>query len=125
MHRGRGEAVKRVCSRPSLWRGGANSRQTLGALALALCLALPSMAQDAKPLDAPVAVVKAGELVPFDGLLLSDTQAIQQAQRVVGAEARAAALEAGVRNSPPWWVVPVVALVALGAGVGIGIAATR
>lgn len=95
------------------------------ALALSLCLALPCMAQDAKPLDAPVAVVKAGELVPFDGLLLSDAQAISQAKRVAGAEAKAEALEAGVKASPPWWVVPLVAVVALGAGVGIGIAATR
>ena len=95
------------------------------ALALALCLALSSMAQDVKPLDAPVAVVKAGELVPFDGLLLSDAQAIQQAKRVASAEAKAASLEESLRNSPGWWVLPVVAVVALGAGVGIGIAATR
>ena len=95
------------------------------ALALALCLALPSMAQDAKPSDAPVAVVKAGAVVPFDGLLLSDAQAIQQAKRVAGAEAKSEALEAGVRNSPPWWAIVVVGVVCLGAGVGIGIAATR
>ncbi len=93
------------------------------ALALALCLALPCSAQDVVPLDAPVAVVRAGDLVPFDGLLLSDAQAISQAKRVAGAEAKAEALGAGLKASPPWWAVAVVAVVALGAGVGIGIAA--
>ena len=100
-------------------------RVAAGILAGILLATFPAHAQDAKPLDAPVAVVKAGELVPFDGLLLSDAQAISQAKRVAGAEAKAEALEAGVKASPPWWVVPLVAVVALGAGVGIGIAAAR
>ena len=98
-------------------------RACVAGIAAILVAALPVRAQDVVPKDAPVAVVKAGELVPFDGLLLSDAQAISQAKRVAGAEAKAEALEAGVKASPPWWVVPLVAVVALGAGVGIGIAA--
>jgi hypothetical protein len=94
------------------------------ALALALVLAVPCAAQDV-PLDAPVAAVKKGDVVAFDGLLLSDTQAIAQARRVAGCEAKAAVLEKNLTPSTPWWVIPVVAVLAVGAGVGLGVAVAR
>lgn len=98
-------------------------RNVAGILAVILLASFTAHAADPVPADAPVAVVKSGQLVPFDGLLLSDAQAIAQAKRVAGAEAKAEALEAGLKTSPPWWVIPLVGLVCLGAGVGIGIAA--
>lgn len=93
--------------------------------ALALAVALSLSAQAAEPKDAPVRVLKAGELVPFDGLCMTDAQAIEQAKRVAAAEAKAKALEESMAVAPPWWVVAAVGVVAVGAGVGLGYAVAR
>lgn len=85
-------------------------------------LALPALADP--PADAPV-VLRAGEVAPVDGLLLPDAAAIQAAQRLAACEARVPVLEAGVRAAPPWWVLPVVAVVAAGIGVGVGLSVRR
>jgi hypothetical protein len=59
-------------------------------IAISLLLALQLGQVDAG-VDAPTAAitVQRGELVPFDGVLLSNGKAIEQAKRIVDAEARA------------------------------------
>ena len=96
------------------------------AVALVVLLSMTAHAQ-AVPADAPtVAVVKAGDAVPFSGLLLSDAQAIAQAQRVAAAEARAKSLEDSLKTaSPPWWALVIVGVVALGGGVALGFGITQ
>jgi hypothetical protein len=70
--------------------------------------------------DAPVEL-HAGQVAPVAGLLLPSSTAITAAQRLTACEARVPRLESAVESLPPWWVVPVVAVVALGVGVGLGV----
>lgn len=95
------------------------------ALALVALLALPALAQDVPVAEPRPVVLKAGDAVPYDGLLLSDAQAIDAAKRLAASEAKAKTLEEGLKSAPAWWVVPLVAVVALGVGAGIGVAASR
>lgn len=94
------------------------------AAALVLALAAPALAE-----DAPRAVVlRAGEPAPVEGLLLPTTTAITAAQRTAACEARAEALEKAVTQAPTpiaWWVVPLVAVLAAGAGAGLAVAASH
>jgi hypothetical protein len=72
--------------------------------------------------DAPKVVrLVVGQPAPFDGLLLADARAVEQARRVVAAEAQVKALEAKLAAAPSWWWVPVAGLVGLGIGLGLGV----
>jgi hypothetical protein len=74
----------------------------MSALLVALLLAQSvAPVESTLPVDAPTVVkLEAGQLAPFTGVLLTETQAILQAQRIVGAEAERDAL----RQSAPSWV---------------------
>lgn len=95
------------------------------ALALVVLVSVAAQAQDAGvPLDAPV-LLKAGEPMPFAGVALSEGQAVAQAKRVASAEAERDALRASVSSQVPWWVLPVVAVLAGAAGAGVVLAVKK
>jgi hypothetical protein len=95
------------------------------ALALSLLVAGSAFAEGydetvfPAPADAPYRL-KTGQPAPADGLLLPDEMAIAAARRLKACEAEQPVLKKGVEASAPWWVVPVVLVVALGAGIGVG-----
>lgn len=61
------------------------------------------------PADAPVLVVKKGQFAPFDGILMSDLKAVEQAKRIRECEAGKESLSAGHPST--------VAIVLIAAGV--------
>ena len=69
--------------------------------------------------DAPVFILKAGEASPSDGLLLSPANAVKQAQRVTACEVERDTLKTSVTPAA-WWVIAIVGVLALGAGIGAG-----
>lgn len=87
------------------------------ALLLALLLAQPVdsvgpvMASDAPTVER----IEAGQVAPFSGVLLTETQAILQAKRIRSAETERDEL----RQSAPSWVVVSIAV-----GVGLVVGAT-
>lgn len=95
------------------------------ALALVLCVALavPAVAEPTAK-DAPV-VVKAGAVVPFDGVLDTADAFVATEKALASAKAKVASYEA----APPVPLVVVVAVVAVvvggAAGVGVTYLATR
>lgn len=75
--------------------------------------------------ERPAMVLKAGEVVPFDGVCLTNGLAIRQAQRVAAAEAERDALKAS-HIGWPLVVGAVVGALLVGGAVGAGVAvATR
>ncbi len=95
------------------------------ALALVVLVSFAAQAQDAGvPLDAPV-LLRKGDAMPFDGVGLSEGQAVAQARRVTAAEAERDALRASVKSQVPWWVVPVVVILAGAAGAGVVLAVKK
>ena len=86
--------------------------------ALVLCCGVV-WADPGMPADAPVFIIKAGEVAPSDGLLLSPANAVKQAQRVTACEVERDTLKGSVTPAA-WWVVTIVGVLALGAGIGAG-----
>lgn len=78
------------------------------ALVLVALLALPAMGQDVPLADAGV------------DLILTPSQQINVAKKIVACEAERDSLKGAVDSQLPWWVVPVVGFVALGVGIGAG-----
>ncbi len=85
-----------------------------------ILVALLAQAEVAPTVDAPVTVVKRGQLVPTDGVLLSDIRAVEQAKRVIGCEAERDEL----RKLPSTVVVVllVVGALVVGGATGFGVA---
>jgi len=87
--------------------------------ALSLAVVLACSAAWAQPADAPV-------VEPT--VTLTEGEAIAAAKRLAACEAKVPVLEAGLQkmdSRPPWWVLPVVAVVAAGVGLGIGLTVKR
>jgi len=83
-------------------------------LALLLCLAVPCFAAPTSA-DAPVKV-KAGDLVPFDGVLDTAPATVQTERLVADLSARVASYE----KAPPVAVAVVIAVVATAVGLAAG-----
>ena len=89
------------------------------ALCAALVLCCGTVWADPAPSDAPVIILKAGEVAPSDGLLLSPANAVTQAKRVTACEAERDVLKTQVTPLPVWAAV-TIGILALGAGIGAG-----
>lgn len=90
-------------------------------LALILCFSIPCFANEAL-------VLKSGSVVPVDGVLLTDTKAVDLAKRIKGCEAERDALRVKPAQVP-WGVIVAVAagglVVGAAAGVYAGIKLSR
>lgn len=89
---------------------------------VAVLLAAEPAVDAGVPIDAPAAAVtvQAGELVPFDGVLLSNSKAIEQAKRIVDAEARAQAFSDAQVSTPVVIAVAVCTALVVGAAAAGG-----
>lgn len=94
------------------------------AIALALLVGLPVYGQ---PTDVPVKepggavlVLKAGAVVPMDGVFMDDASAITAAKRLAAAEAEVAVY----RKAPlmPVWAVVLLTVAAAASGAGVTVA---
>ncbi len=74
------------------------------------------------PLPRPALVVTKGEVVPFNGVLLDDAQAVQQGKRVVNCEATLKKAEESTLISTPVIVALIAGALTVGLGVGFGVA---
>jgi hypothetical protein len=94
-------------------------------------LLIASLAHAEAPADAPVVeerpamTFKAGEVVPFDGVCMTDGRAVATAKRIASCEAGLAVIES--RPSLPVVVALVIGALAVGvlAGTAAGYAAAR
>jgi len=97
-------------------------------LALVLCASLAH----AEPKDAPVAerpamTLKAGEVVPFDAVCMTDGKTLEVGKRIASCEASLAVVETKTVISTPILVGGLVAVIVLAfaAGAAAGFAASR
>lgn len=89
------------------------------ALALVLCLAVPCWAATPTRADAPLQV-KAGSLVPFDGVLDTPEATVDTEQRLARSEAKVVSYE----KAPPVPVAVVIAIVSGCVGLALGVGGT-
>ncbi len=89
--------------------------------ALLVALLVSGVAFAEPPADAPVLVVKKGQFAPFDGVLMADAKAVEQAKRVVACEAEREELRKG-GTSKLAIALFIVGAVVVGAGAGYGVA---
>ena len=94
----------------------------------ALALALVASLAHAQPVDAPLGepraamTLKAGEVVPFDGVCMDDARAILTGKRLAGAEAQVKSVEGKTVISTPLLVAGIIAAVVVSGAVGAGVA---
>ncbi len=88
-------------------------------LVAVLCASLAhAQAADAPTVERPALTFKAGEVVPFDGVCMTDGKAIETGKRLASAEAQVAAVEGKSIVSTPVLVGGIVAIIAVAFAAG-------
>lgn len=89
------------------------------ALAILLTASLAhGQAADAPTLERPAMTLKAGEIVPFDGVYMDDAKAVSTGKRIAACEAEMAIVETKTVISTPLLVGGIAAIIAVAFAAG-------